>query len=217
MTTYKSYAEAKIANPDCEIFSNGEEFDAIKKAPTSHFANAWVIANPAEYCSTLKEFLDAGFKLVAGDVVMTVNCSTSIVKEDAVDSWNHHGVNDHGFFILSASALNGGCKIPAKAEQWTIYNNTMPLCELSYEQAGKLVKNSGCVEHQNPNTGDWAVTTSPMWNRSGIYRIKPKSERELFIESAMSAGGLRARDGAEDVYGSLFDSGKFKLAIKDGE
>lgn len=106
---YKTYAEAKMANPDCEIVTTGKDwdgtvrligtFDALDASREGHVISnaAWVICNPADYCSSLKEFLEAGFKLVKGDVVMTVNCSISIVKEDAVDSWNHHGVNDNGF------------------------------------------------------------------------------------------------------------------------
>lgn len=223
MTAYKSYAACKISHPDSEVATAKEfshEFYGIflvnKKETWQVFEeNEFYICNPADYCSSLKEFLDAGFKLVEGDKFIGVNANViTVFNCNASNVINDSDVNR---FIISAAAINGGCKIPAKAEQWTIYSNTLPLCELSDEQVGKLVKHSGCVEHMNPNSGEWGATISPMWNRAGVYRIKPKSERELFIEAAMSAGGLRARDGAEDVYGSLFDSGKFKLVIKDGE
>ncbi|AUR99393.1 hypothetical protein NVP1265O_14 [Vibrio phage 1.265.O._10N.286.52.F6] len=36
-------------------------------------------------------------------------------------------------------------------------------------------------------------------------------ERQEFVDECMLIGGLRARDGAGEVYGNLYDSGKFKL------
>lgn len=223
--SYKTYAEAKIANPDSEIVTTGKDWDYEKETigtfevrvfdgddDGAHFIGdeAWVICNPADYCSTLKKFLEDGFKLVEGDIVMTINCSISVVKEGAVDAWNFRGVNDNGFFILSAAVINGGCKIPANSEQWTIYNNTMPLHELTDEQVGKLVKHSGCVEHMNPNSGEWGATITPMWNRAGVYRIKQKSEREMFIEAAIGHGIKPETQNPKQIFGELFDSGKFK-------
>lgn len=96
-------------------------------------------------------------------------------------------------------------------DKWSIYTNDKPLCELTDEQVGKLVKHSGCVEHMNPNSGKWGVTISPTWNRYGVYRIKQKSERELFIEAAMDLMTSETERTLEQMFGALFDSGKFKL------
>ena len=230
MTTYKSYAECKIANPDSEIVTTGKNWKWAKNAIGTFSAcnagikkcdsqDGWVVCNPANHCSTLKEFLDAGLKLVEGDEFIGIG--GNIVSVENADASNMRDDEDDEFrYILSSAALNGGCKIPAKAEQWTVYNNTLPLCELTDEQVGKLVKNSGCVEHMNPNSGEWGATITPMWNRAGIYRIKPKSERELFIEAAVST--FDGRTGLSEQAMSLaaqtmFDSGKFKRVIKDGE
>lgn len=215
---YKTYAEAKIANPDSDIVTTGKDWDGCKSLIGTfevilrglHIMgeNAWVICNPADYYSSLKEFLEAGFKLSSGDLfTSTDGClgeiSGGIAKENEIKS------NDDKRYILSASALNGGCKIPVKAEQWSIYNNTLPLCELTDEQVGKLVKHSGCVEHMNPNSGEWGATITPMWNMAGVYRIKPKSERELFIENTtqvMRDAGTKCPDNHE-YFGIMFDAG----------
>lgn len=111
---YKTYAEAKIANPDCDIFSNGEEFGAIKNAPTSHFANAWVICNPADYCSSLKEFFDNDLILVKGDAILEILDGYEGVFKiwTNATSFNEPDDEDETRYILSAAALNGGCKIP---------------------------------------------------------------------------------------------------------
>ena len=206
---YKTYAEAKIANPDSEIYcamiSNdgrgiyGKLID-INMVTKSHY-----LCNPADYCSSVKEFLEAGFKLAKGDYLINVYSNVGVAAGLADDSLPDGC--DHKRFILSAAALNGGCKIPAKAEQWSVYNNTMPLRELTDEQVGKLVKHSGCVEHMNPNSGGWGATITPMWNRAGIYRIKPKSERDLFIDKSIKLVTPENYEPMNKMFGALFDAG----------
>lgn len=233
MTTYKSYAECKIANPDSDIVTTGKDWQYEKETVGTFEArafdeddgahiiadDAWVICNPADHCSSLKEFLESGFEFSVGD--FWLNEDGDLLRVDLVNGvTNKYQYGDENRYILSAAALNGGCKIPAKAEQWTVYSNTLPLCDLTDEQVGKLVKNSGCVEHMNPNDGVWNTTITPMWNMAGVYRIKSKSERELFIEAAAST--FDGRTGLSEQAMSLaaqlmFDSGKFKRVIKDGE
>lgn len=228
MTTYKSYAECKIAHPDSEIVTTGNNWSghySDQKVGTfekqgSHIIreNAWVICNPADHCSSLEDYFDAGFELVRGDWVIILNGIADKVR--SVSAMNGRDFNDGKRYILSVAALNGGCKIPAKAEQWTIYNNTLPLCELTDEQAAPIVDAWRTASNQLEcfDGNEWFTLGSDHHiTKYGIYRIKLKSERELFIDTAMSVGCLRARDGAKDVYGSLFDSGKFKRVIKDGE
>jgi hypothetical protein len=38
-----------------------------------------------------------------------------------------------------------------------------------------------------------------------------QSDRDKWVEAAMQHGGLRARDGAKEVYGNLYDAGLAKL------
>lgn len=216
---YKTYAEAKIANPDSEIVTTGKNwgFDrqllgTFQPRETNECAHsigdrAWVICNPADYCSSLKEFLEAGFKLVEDDKFIEVIGCIYKVQSDDFDSANRKDSQDCNRYILSAAVLNGGCKIPAKAEQWTVYNNTMPLCELTDEQVGKLVKHSGCVEGMNKNSGEWGATITPMWNRAGVYRIKPKSERELFIDKSVGLITSETERTMEQMFGAQFDAG----------
>lgn len=102
-----------------------------------------------------------------------------------------------------------GCTalVPNPITKWTVYNNTMPLCELTDEQVGKLVKHSGCVEHMNPNSGEWGATITPMWSRVGVYRIKSKSERELFIDKSVELMTSETERTMEKMFGAQFDAG----------
>lgn len=213
---YKTYAEAKIANPDSEIYcamiSNdgrgiyGKLID-INMVTKSHY-----LCNPADHCSSLKDFFDAGFKLVAGDKIIGVGESVWDIAE--YSEFHEPDEENDIRFILSVSALNGGCKIPAKAEQWSIYSNTMPLCELTDEQYGKMRRardNGGLVEFANvTNDFKFEEIGNPNWCKDQVYRIKSKSERELFIEAAIGHAIKPETQSAKQMFGELFDSGKFK-------
>lgn len=126
--------------------------------------------------------------------------------------------DDYKRYILSAAALDGGCKIPDKAEQWSVYNNTMPLCELSDEQAAMLFNawRSGIAMEKSIND-QWLKLASlePCWIPKSVYRIKPKSDRELFIDGATEIASdecetERIKESIDAFIVKLFDSGKFK-------
>lgn len=222
---YKTYAEAKIAHPDSEIVTTGKSF-CFNKALVGIFQarlnqsteyagwhcisdDAWVICNPADYCSTLKEFLWAGFKLAKGDIILDVDEELFIISTN-LTSFNEADTQDETRYILSSSALNGDCKIPAKSEQWTVYNNTMPLCELTDEQCGKMrrMHDAGMsVEWRRSAIVGWELLTEPSWNTDDVYRIKTKSERELFIDKSVGLMTSETERTMEQMFGSQFDAG----------
>ena len=215
---YKTYAEAKIANPDCEIVTVGKDWSEVGRVisvfqvkTNAHpiESNAWVICNPADYCSTLKEFLDAGFELVKGDKFLGIGGNiVSVENTDASIMWDDE---DDGFrYILSAAALNGGCKIPAKSEPWSIYNNTLPLSELSDEQAAQLFnawRSNGSIMCRHYTDEVFVDIKDARWLDNFVYRIKPKSERDLFIEVSVQLMTSETERTMEQMFGAQFDAG----------
>lgn len=239
---YKTYAEAKIANPDSEIVTTGnnwsmdaglvgifealilDEFSDSNEDGAHEISDeSWVICNPADYCSNLKEFLGAGLVLCCGDIILDESSSVNIIASRKT-LYNKPEDCDEIIFILSAAALNGGCKIPSKAEQWTIYNNTLPLSSLTDEQYGKMRRTHDAgmgVEWRRSSIGRWELLSNPTWNAYGIYRIKSKSERELFVEAACNAVessefyarmniNICCSAAMRFTVESIYDSGKFK-------
>lgn len=228
---YKTYAEAKIANPDSEIVtttklhSNGPEFEFLpvkfidgyyrsqcdSKTPNVE-DGIWVICNPADYCSSVKEFLEAGFKLSVGDLFLGVDGKVIAVREARKSSVPYD--DDCDRYILSAAALNGGCKIPASYEQWTIYNNTLPLCDLTDEQAAMLFnawRGGDNIQFRTMDVNVWIDKPEydAVIKKGGVYRVKSKSERELFIEhttKVMRDAGTKCQDNHE-YFGIMFDAG----------
>lgn len=156
MTTYKSYAECRIANPGSEIVTPSIDssmpcsMEPIFEVKANHEIGkfAWVICNPADHCSSIKEFLEGGYVFSIGDLFLGI--SGDVTEVEAIyPQTNKCEDSDGKRYILSASALNGGCKIP-KAEPWTIYNNTMPLSELNDERRGMLFNhhcNGGAMQN----------------------------------------------------------------------
>lgn len=129
----------------------------------------------------------------SGVVTKVLNCGSIQVSGTG-------GFWDAQFFIINK-------------EIWSIYSNTLPLSELSDEQRGLLVNNIF-------NGGDTQLFNGEVWldmvsgftliNREFIYRAKQKSERELFIEAALSAAKPFSMDVgivkaiAEDMFNAGF-------------
>lgn len=101
--------------------------------------------------------------------------------------------------------------------QWSIYTNDNPLCELSDEQAAALFNawRAGEKIESSLHRDAWLNCMFPEWKPLMVYRIKQKSERELFIDTAMELMTSETERTLEQMFGALFDSGKFKL-VKDG-
>ena len=77
-------------------------------------------------------------------------------------------------------------------DNWSIYSNTLPLSELSDEQAAELFNhwcNGGATEVVNDE--GWCDTANGLntINRNRIYRARQKSERELFIDAVSKVTG----------------------------
>lgn len=96
-------------------------------------------------------------------------------------------------------------------ETWSVYSNTLPLSELSDEQAAQLFnawRAGGEVEFDS-DLGKWLCADDYLWISGYVYRIKQKSERELFIEETtkvMRDAGTKCPDNHEYL-GIMFDAG----------
>lgn len=215
MTTYNSYAAAKIANPDCEIYcamisDGGRKGVYGVLAEIKAISGNYLRCNPADYCSTMKEFLEACFKIVEGDKFLGLDSCAHNVGFKDVSYFANYIDGDECRYILSAAALKGGCKIPTKAKQWTIYNNTIPLGELSDDQAAQLFNawHAGEVRQALNNSGFCDLPAkATAWFDLTAYRIKPKSERDIFIETSIQLMTSETERTMEQMFGAQFDAG----------
>ena len=109
MKTYYTYAEAKIENPNfdiCNYVTGG--FGIPELGGGDYFK-----CNPADYCSTLAEFLDAGYELSDGDLIISIGGGVVKILSSSKIACRQKPLEDNkSRYILSAAALNGGSKIP---------------------------------------------------------------------------------------------------------
>lgn len=121
------------------------------------------------------------------------------------NSWDHHAI-----WFSEAKPI---------PPQWSIYTNDKPLCDLSDEQAAALFNAwRGGIDMEKNINNKWfkLAKLEPCWLPTSVYRIKQKSERELFIlvaEKIIDESGCFKDDRAIAISTAccLFDSGKFKL------
>ena len=102
MKKYNSYADAKIDNPESEIFSD------LSNPPSFYpqYHTKGLRCHPADHCMTLEQFFDSGHKIVDGDAYLNslgVACVVGI--NTAASKVNARNANDNKRYILRAKAL----------------------------------------------------------------------------------------------------------------
>ncbi len=108
MTTYNTYQEAKIANPDKEIirFDKQDEFKAVGNDELSAYLTTWTKCNPADHCMTVEKFLSDGYEFVEGDCYIDMFGDTQRVGGDLPPSGvNKPDEDDCKRHVLRAAAL----------------------------------------------------------------------------------------------------------------
>lgn len=109
---YKSFKEAKVANPESEIYIHGGEFIAESKIKPSHLTyerRGYVKCKPADYCQNWTQFKKEGVLLDVGDwVIGNINGNAFQLDNDCLGEWNSNepGSCDDLIFILTCKALD---------------------------------------------------------------------------------------------------------------
>lgn len=106
MTTYNTYQEAKIANPDKEIirFDKQDEFKAVGNDELSAYLTTWTKCNPADHCITVEKFLADGYKFEIGDICL--DDEGQVINIDVEGhTWNKPDKFDVDRYVLQAAAL----------------------------------------------------------------------------------------------------------------
>ena len=197
MNTYPTYQAAKIANPDKEIVTTAPDWDANKDCigkfePLSSYHwldddSGWTICNPADYCMTVKQFLDAGHKFVEGDLY--IDDDGRVEKIGGEPSGENQPIKgDNNRYVLKAKALE-------ETKTYRYEKVTDSIFDLKEEfERGELFSFDGDGhELQIETEGDFSYAHV----HENLYRRIEVTERELEIE-AMTAR-LWGRDIDRDV------------------
>lgn len=83
---------------------------------------------------------------------------------------------------------------------WTIYNNTLPMYDLTDEQAVELFlagKNGRAMEYCID--GEWYDKQNFNFVANGVYRVKPKGELDEFVDKVLEVTNYKGNYGDNDV------------------
>lgn len=115
---YKTYQDAKIANPDSEIYYSAARrlgdkgFFSTKENATGFHHRC----KPKDYCMTLKSFLAGGRRAVKGDVIVGQDGKAMAVESEYIINMPTEA--DCGIYVVKAKALENpahewnGCGLP---------------------------------------------------------------------------------------------------------
>lgn len=208
MTTYNTYQEAKIANPEEEILKARDDWDGCECYVGKFIANkpgesggvpfigkgAFKKCNPADYCMTVEKFLADGHKFVGGDVFL--NHDGDIVE---VGKWyqsiricpeeaNLAVGGDENCYILRAAALE---------EELELTKDDSPQGVIS--RVSNRLYNMGC-EYQDSKLGEelggmaceiWGVL--PLISNESIKEEKPFLQTGEDFEHSKTLNFIRDR------------------------
>ena len=177
MATYKTYQEAKIANPSKDIYEHENKFmdyDCGHFDRTLYDGKWWHICNPADYCMSVYDFLKSGKEFVEGDAYLSKDGDKVVeVSRAHVSSANHICGSDKKRFVLRAKALE-------ENQEYT--SVTKPFFELQKEfEAGELyMKAEPCGTLVN--VLDIATAAIAHSNGGLYYKAKPDWRDEAVKE-----------------------------------
>ena len=238
MTTYNSYAEAKIANPDLEILEARPDWDGSPEYVGAFIANkpdgnggvpyigkgAFQKSNPADHCMTVERFLADGHKFVEGDLILDEGSVYLVAGCKSQSNWyetesaNMPDCDDNSRYILRAAALEEKPKrVKVEYVQEKSFKEVLK-CAIdgesfySIDGKGEFKFDASRLLFVNHNGAD--VDISHLTEHCFYRKVETETEideRQEFVDAALNALDANGDGITETMVKILFDSGKFKL------
>lgn len=231
MKTYSTYQEAKIANPESDIYHHPKgHFFPFE--PRCYEALVFHCCNPADHCMTVERFLKDGNEFVEGDLIITESGVLSVGREHermgcSVSECNEPSCVDSDIYILRAAALENPrpeihkdsefykksrTKVEfVKVDKNTEDNKFWEVARDYAEEVFELFLLDVDGEYEKISSNDELLME---YRRSNLYRRieTPMTEREAFIEALNEvAYGDDGFISTSELFSRIVDSGKFKL------
>ncbi|AUR89595.1 coil containing protein [Vibrio phage 1.127.O._10N.286.52.E12] len=216
MTTYNSYAEAKIANPDSEIVTTDLDWSGTErfkgkfqkyKCDEHEYHNLgpgmWVKCDPANHCMTVEKFLAGGHKLVDGDLYINVRGFVTKLSERKINSLISRDTSRR--YILRAAALE---EKPKRVKVSYVKVKDTGFFDLKDEFQGRAIFfNQSVVSEPDYVTAMDIIELSHHYMQKNLYRRVEKEidERQEFIERAEEL--IDISKIAEYSLGKMYDAG----------
>jgi len=213
MTTYNSYEAAKIAMPlACIIhYTDDDRFFGMPSIEGATLTDdSCKLAEPADHCMTVEQFLKDGHKFVGGDVVFDAGEVEVINSRHDVEAYNEKERLDRERYILRAAALNKPKRTKLAYEL---------LCNKDFNVWGlKELLDDGDLfylindEYLVVPAGSDIFAIEHFLSGNIYRRIETEiTERDKFVEAVSKILPEYDKRTMPLWIGKLFDSGKFKL------
>ena len=229
--TYTTYQAAKIDNQDSEIVTTAPNWNADRNLAGTferleksiHWINdynGWTICNPADYCMTVKQFLDAGNKGVNGDLYLNKLGELQEIGVNCGEDWfNEPNLHDDERYVIKAKALEETKTY--RYEKVELSPKEIFMAMLKGEKfyvLGDLLNFDGEQFWRHTEEGKSRITY--IKHDHEIHRRIEVTERELFLMELNKLHDEYSAMEHDEVKGSLYDyiadSGKFKLVNGKG-
>ena len=231
MNHYRSYQEAKLANPNAEIVTTSKKWDGGKNLIGNFEAKddtymigekEWEVCNPSVYCMSLEDFFNFGYELSVGDVLIGVAGTAFVAKsQEGIEPYNRRATLDNKRYVLKAKALDQLIETPEEKEA---LDSIKPIadveikkgdaCEINGESGSFILvgfAKDGCVvEREN---GELEVYPKCSLKEKGFKSTAKLKERvevlndmfDLIRDKSLSHGYI-------DICAALYDAGYRKVS-----
>lgn len=201
MKIYSTYQEAKIANPNSDIYASmGGSFaaqDYVSTILLSGIKEGWNKCHPKDYCMSLESFLSSGKVLVWGDLFIGFKGKVSLVVSPEVRNVPQ-GV-DSDTYILKAKALEN------PEHEWANGDN----CEIEmYGERESYV--FGCLVHGDrsraivfTNNGHMIIPVCRLLKPEAPEKKLERERRELINDTCEELFGDLPEQLRPDVVGTI--------------
>lgn len=168
MKVYNTYQEAKIENPNSDIYYTCLGFSSERLVSPVVICE---LCSPADYCMTLESFLSGGNLLVVGDVVLSTHDSVrDICDERTAANFNRNDCEDSIRYILRAKALDAQKPSPMVEFEYDFQNSAPSYGDLIETKTGKKIYIGQC-----PFEGEFHIVA----DSNGVHRAHFSVIRKL--------------------------------------
>lgn len=200
MTTYNTYQEAKIANPERTIHKYDGKFT---DESISEYGHSLQPCNPIDHCMTVERFLGDGYEFVDGDAYINGTGSVKVVGEKGHSKLSCNDVrnicNSNKAFILRAAVLEEKDKPFLQTDEEFEHTKTL---NFIYERLINVHEENPCYDymHKLKNAIKMVEDRESPCNQSAAQE-KPRTKVEYVkcgFDSAWEA--VKAFEDGEELY-----------------
>lgn len=232
MKLYKTYQEAKINNPNGEILTTSKGWDGGMELIGTFGVNdgsylvkstGWEVCDLSDYCMSMEDFLEFGYKLSEGDIVIGfTGLAFALESQEEIEIYNYRSELDNKRYVLKAKAFDVLTETPEEKEA---LDSIKPIadvgikkgdaCEINGESGSftlvGFTKNGCVVECESGELEVYPKCSLKKPNYKAKLELKERVETFNDMFDLIRDKSLNSH-GYIDICESLYDAGYRKVS-----